>query len=295
MIKWISAVCILCMCGLASAEMVQGIDIDFVTIGDAGNSGDYSSTANPSGCGAVAYEYRIATYEITNSQWSTFVDTAGAPTGGSSWAYTDGDSAWTGSDIPVTCISWLEAVQFCNYLTSGDKYSGAYTFDVSGNFTGVDRNSAVSLYGTVYALPTEDEWYKAAYYSTSTGTFTYYADGSDSTDVPISNVESLYDSTEPWDVGDGVQEQNGTYDMMGNVWEWNESVVDGVYGVRGGAYYDYNNSVEYLSSDYRSRASEYLQLEYVGFRVVEIVPEPATMILLGLGGVIAVRVRFKGV
>ena len=286
--KWITAVCILTiMCGLASADIIQGIDVDFVSIGDAGNSGDYSSTANPAGCGSVGYTYRIGTYEITNSQWDAFVASSGAPTGSSSWAY-DEDSAWAGDDIPVTCVSWLEAVQFCNYLTSGDKYSGAYQFDASGSFTGVDRGVAVASYGTVYALPTEDEWYKAAYYSTSTSTYSYYATGS--TDVPISEVESLYESTEPWDVGSGTQEQNGTYDMMGNVWEWNETeILAALMGVRGGAYYDYNNSVEYLSSDYRSRASDYVELEYVGFRIVEVVPEPATILLIGFGSTILLR------
>ena len=30
-----------------------------------------------------------------------------------------------------------------------------------------------------------------------------------------------------WETGFGAGEQNGTYDMMGNVWEWNESAMDG--------------------------------------------------------------------
>ena len=45
--------------------MVQGIDLDFVTIGNAGNATDST------GYGAVGYEYQIGTYEITASQWST--------------------------------------------------------------------------------------------------------------------------------------------------------------------------------------------------------------------------------
>lgn len=153
-------VCVMVLVNIASATIIRGIDMDFVTIGNVGNAADST------GYGAVVYDYSIGKYEVTNSQWNTFVSVAGAPTGNPSNAY-DESAYWTGTNIPTNRVSWYEAAQFCNYLTSGDKYSGAYNFDQSGNFLGIERESAVSAYGIAYVLPTEDEWYKAAYYTGS--------------------------------------------------------------------------------------------------------------------------------
>lgn len=74
--------------------------MDFVTIGNSGNLGDAREgsdqygipIANPYGCGAVGYDYRIGKYEITNTQWNDFVAAAGKPTGSPSDAYLDIDA-----------------------------------------------------------------------------------------------------------------------------------------------------------------------------------------------------------
>ena len=114
-------------------------------------------------------------------------------------------------------ISWYEAAQFCNYLTSGNKYSGAYKFDISGNFQEIDRTSSISTYGTTYVIPTEDEWYKAAYFKPDGSGYSLYANGTNT--APIAGVQSNYNNVigQPWNIGSGTQEQNGTFDMMGNV------------------------------------------------------------------------------
>ena len=36
-------------------------------------------------------------------------------------------------------------------------------------------------------------------------------------------------STGPWNVGSGSQELNGTYEMMGNAWEWTEDCLSTNY------------------------------------------------------------------
>jgi formylglycine-generating enzyme required for sulfatase activity len=76
-------------------------------------------------------------------------------------------------------------------------------------------------------------------------------------------------------------EQNGTFDMMGNVLEWHENPVYGsVYGFLGGST---NDDLNTLSSSLRSYNggpnSEEVNL---GFRVASI-PEPASAILIGIG------------
>lgn len=53
-----AAVLVMDTANFASADTIRGINIDFVTIGNAGNPADTRAEANPNGCGAVGYNYR---------------------------------------------------------------------------------------------------------------------------------------------------------------------------------------------------------------------------------------------
>lgn len=273
------AVVLLLAVNVVSAELIRDIDLDFVTIGNAVNAADIT------GYGTVEYDYSIGKHEITNAQWNIFAAAAGVPTGNPTGAY-DLLPHWTGTDIPTTNLSWFEAAQFCNYLTSGDKSKGAYQFSGNnanpGDFIGIDRNSAVSTYGVIYVIPTEDEWYKAAYY-TGSG-YSTYANGTSIN--PTNGVESNYGSAGPWNVGSGTIEQNGTFDMMGNVWEWNETLVDYDRVFRGGAF---NQAVDTLSSSYRLDGPESMEPFNLGFRIASVVPEPCSLVLLSVGGLMLRR------
>ncbi len=286
-------VVLLCGCmfmgsgGRVLGDTVRGIDIEFVTIGHAGNPGDTRPEGYPPGSGAVAYEYRIGKYEITADQWQAVNAAAGI-----------GDPGMWSGNQPVAAISAYDAVQFCNYLTSGDKNLGAYQITLDGHIT-VNRDAALMAYGIVFALPTEDEWYKAAYFKADGSGYSTYANGQES--LPPADAGWNYyggQYSQPWavGVGTGTMEQNGTFDMMGNVWEWNEKVYPDIVpnsGFRGGSYaleYHGDDPISMSSSDIAGGIQSWRQESYVGFRIVSI-PEPATLLLLGLGGLSLLRRR----
>jgi len=266
------AVVMLAVVDVASADSIRGIDIDFVTIGNAGNPGDTRAEAYPSGSGTVGYDYRIGKYEITAAQWQTINAAAGIGNPG----------GWSGNQ-PVAWVSWYDAAQFCNYLTSGDKNLGAYQLSPGVSIT-VDRAAAMSAYGTIYVLPTEDEWYKAAYFKPDGSGYSSYANGQENIWISPPHegwnyYGGGYDS--PWDVGTGTMEQNGTFDMMGNVWEWNEKLFpfeSADRGFRGGSYAiqyyghlpGWPEDVFLSSADIAGGIQAWREETYVGFRIASV-------------------------
>jgi formylglycine-generating enzyme len=161
-----------------STSAVLGVTIETVPVGNPGNA---NSTVLPAG--AVAYNYRIGAYEVTNSQYADFLNAkaksdplglynanmatdarGGIVRSGSSpnFSYAVKSNM---ADKPVNYVSFYDTVRFTNWLNNGQgnssTESGAYT--VSGN-TQVPSSVSNRTSGAIWFLPTYDEWYKAAYY-----------------------------------------------------------------------------------------------------------------------------------
>ena len=141
-----------------------------------------------------------------------------------------------------------------------------------------------------YFIPSENEWYKAAYYNPSSGTYSTYATQSNiapsNSLVLVPNDANYYNGgyTDPTNYLTPVgyfstsPSYYGTFDHSGDVLQWNEAIISGSFrGLRGGSWYDSYSS--YLASS--SRDNDYPTNEYylIGFRVAS-VPEPGSLTLL---------------
>jgi len=273
--------------------------LDFVNIGGAGNAADGS------GYGAVDYNYRIGQKEITLDQFAKAHAASGNTIGSGNEGYWNDGARTVGTAGPASYVSWNEAARFANWLSSGDANTGVYSFS-GGLVSGIDRSYRNGS-DLAYVLPSEDEWYKAAYYKpVDNGSYSLYANGSDDVvDLTHGTSSGWNYYTESgqfvngspnymWETGDGGMEQNGTFDMMGNVWEWNESAFDGSTNnmvanrvLRGGTT---ASSAGNLRSSYRGSGSPTAEFSSIGFRVAAI-PEPSSILLMGVAGGVALFVR----
>ncbi len=298
------------LAGMSLARGAQAVVIiDWVTVGNAGNAPDTRvMNDGTSGYGAVDYEYRIARNPVTIAQYTGFLNAvaasdpyglyntnmaaddwiAGISRSGSPGGYTY-NVVGSGAR-PITYVSWFDAARFVNWLHNGQGGGGTETgvYNLGGAMSGTGFSVQP---GAALWIPTEDEWYKAAYYDPAknggAGGYWLHANRSDSmTNNAIGEVgaANFYNGNFPvfenglpsrlTDVGAyGVASQSayGTNDQAGNVWEWNDTVFyDYGRGLRGGAW----NSMEFeLRSSHHYHNSAALENYLVGFRLAAI-PEP---------------------
>ena len=171
---------------------------------------DSCNIADSNGLGATPYVYHMSKYEVTNKEYVEFLNTqayfleskfldsfksemSSSPLGGiirilckDRYTY----STKTNMRFkPVNFVSWIDATRYCNWLhnnkTLEDIQTGAYQ---------LKNPNLARTSDAKYFLPTENEWYKAAYYDPNMnenknryypGIYSLYATASNKLPTPV--------------------------------------------------------------------------------------------------------------
>ncbi len=222
----------------------------------------------------TASDFYMSAYELTQAEYQEITG--------------ENPSSFSGEDLPVENISWLDAVKYCNARSEREGLTPAYTVEESD--VTWDRGA------DGYRLPTEAEWE----YACRAGTTTPF-----NTETSISAEESNYYGHYPYEIEDNYFSQGnlatkpgeyrqttvpvesfspnqwGLYNMHGNVGEW---VWDyyGAYGAeeqtdptgaetgtlrvyRGGGWNDFAKN---MRSAYRAALAEEKGSFNIGIRLV---------------------------
>ena len=321
---WLAALACLPFGSVANAGI-----IDWVPVGDAGNTADTA----PSGYGAVANSFQIMKYVFTNQLYAEFLNSVDANGTNPNSVYNTNmgsnarggisftSGAASGSkyavrsnmgDKPVNYVSWFDAARVSNWYQNGATSSsstetGAYTL-IGGQTSG---NAPAVNTGATFYIPTEDQWYKAAYYrggGTDAGYWDYATQSNSAptavnattvgngTSGGVSPVTSgnfaNYNQAATWNtplttptagnvttVGtNGGASAYDAFDMSGNLGEWNDltGAAGTSRGSRGG-HWSSDGPVG-LSSPQRTSRAPSDESNSLGFRLAApvAVPEPST-------------------
>jgi formylglycine-generating enzyme required for sulfatase activity len=313
---------------LGIASGASAVTMAWTPVGNPGNVADTDPTTDLCGfnlnqpCGAVAYTYSIGSYEVTNAQYAEFLNAkavadpfklyeinifgrGGITRSGGPGSYTYTTIAGR-ENMPVNYIDFFDALRFANWMNNGqgngDTETGSYSLlggtEVPSNAASVVRNP-----GAIFVLPTEHEWYKAAYYDAQTTSYFDYPARSNaqancanpSATPNTANCTPINPTPYPHDltaVGSysGSAGPYGTFDQGGNVYEWNET-INGYCGsgcrvTRGGAW-PYNTFSLAAASPGSAPASH--DSDAQGFRLA-MIPEPGTGALV-IAGLLGLGVR----
>ena len=292
----------------AAISLCADVIIQMTTIGNPGNTADWT------GMGSVPYTYQISTYEVTVAQYTEFLNAVAAsdPNGLYHGSMGDGggigipiiiqsgeDGSYTYTAVegtenePVRYVSYYDGIRLCNWMSngqgSGDTETGSYDLSLGADVT---RTTSAT-----WVIPSEDEWYKAAYYDPETDSYYDYPNGSD--DVPTEPTDSTtpremnFGDDPYWNPDGGDREYfteigettgaspYGVYDMGGNVEEWTDTFEAPGYRVmRGGGAFEGETS---LRVTHQNLADPSTEGDGFGLRLAYIIPEPTTMALMLIG------------
>ena len=262
---------------IANGAPLVTIETIPVGVGEPGNAADPAT-----GYGAVNNAFNMGKYKVTITQYVAFLNAVatvppnpvikglykdemgdigedsgvliqrtGAGTDGDPYQYTvDTSTGWgqRSGDRPIPWVTWFDAARFANWMHNGalrgaSTETGAYTLVNYQEQGAVARNQDAQFF-----IPSEDEWYKAAYYDPSKGGVNLYWNYPAKSDkppridlasnnplAPAANFQNVYIGNEAGvltpvgaycssiDQTYNSASYYGTCDQGGLLWEWTEA------------------------------------------------------------------------
>lgn len=264
-----------------------------------------NAAAHSSGYGFVGYPYEISKYEITIEQYTAFLNAVAKsdPYGlfdtnmeSDTWVRgiqrqgTSGNYRYVlrgTANRPITYINWFRAARFANWLHNGANTNPASTEAGAYNLNGNTSSVVAPDPNALYRIPTENEWFKAAFYDPTNNRYWTYPTRSDAPpannlwgNVPI----ATYSNNGSYTLGNnpnasankltGVGQTRspsayGTYDQGGNAGEWVDGLTTWNRGVvRGGTWIDPVSAMNISSTNNRLYPWPYQAWSVYGFRLV---------------------------
>lgn len=254
-----------------AASTARAVDFQWALVDDSLNPADTRPmddccgpvSEGTSGYGSVSYIYQIGVHEVTQGQYTEFLNAVAKTDPNAVWTTflepapvnppkaaeiarsgTPGNYVYTVApdfaNRAIVSINFYSALRFANWLHNGQPIGaqdatttedGAYTL-LGSNPVDVQRNP-----GAKYFLTSEDEWYKAAYYDPESEGYVTYATGSDITptcEPPPGTMDSANcgavggNKHKLFDVGAYTDAMSlyGTFDQSGSAFEWNEAQIE---------------------------------------------------------------------
>lgn len=281
------------------------LEIDLVTVDRPNNSAD-----SRTGKGMVPYVYEIGKFDITAEQYCAFLNAVAKKDphhlyheamleddfvneihqemnkeGNYFYFVTPGRK-----DLPITCVSFFNAARFCNWLENRQPSGAEGPLTTEDGSYLIEENSCTQRAQAHWFIPTESEFYKAAYYHKEDPS--HYWSYATQSDTPPGNSVAPEDNQKgslqknanycihekpaisfpnesrsadltPVGIFMGSPGPFGTYDMSGNVYQWTveqykgaskkQCMVTSSLMLRGGSRYDgmrWGNSIMTDRLDY---------------------------------------------
>jgi formylglycine-generating enzyme required for sulfatase activity len=261
-----------------------------------------SNAADPAtGLGAVPYPFLLSQTEVTNAEYASFLSNIAFSDphglyntlmgtdarGGIARTGTDGNYRYAAirgrEEQPVVFVSLLDTARYVNWLHNGAPRGGGDSVTEDGAYA-ISGTTITRREQARFRIPTEDEWYKAAYYDPFSSGYSDFPTASATAPAAVpptrdvgnaaNLVTALGTSPSPLaDVGSYRFSGSayGTLDQAGNVLEW----VEDSLALRGGAWAS-TGTASAARQTPTAVANTSVERNDLGFRVV---PEPSAAAL----------------